>query len=196
MEVPMTLYELLWASKEEHEAIIPGDPRKGQAFRFPETLMRRISLEYGARTWPFGWHFRDGKLEGTVEEATNQEIRVRIEGYSKTGMQQPIEECACAKVYNTPCPHWGTDMNWYGQMKIDRQKKKVVEFTLAGLGETFIRWDRAGNVCDCSPDIKRYPMVTVVDLASDCITNKTDWPVKAAPRYTSFGYDYWGMWTK
>jgi hypothetical protein len=84
--------DMMWVIKEEWRAMMPASPRKGQRVPFPASLQERIFKYHldPIRGLGEGENFasrqeakRDGELELTVEEVSNGQVRLRLDGFVK-----------------------------------------------------------------------------------------------------------------
>src|SRR5438876_651729 len=74
----------LWLTAEEHQSLMPADPKEGQTYKIASKLAKRICL-YGL--WPqtlwvveHAWQpdaMREGELNLTVEDVSPQIVRMR-----------------------------------------------------------------------------------------------------------------------
>lgn len=192
LETPITLNDLLWLTREEWQALVPANPQKGMKGRVPETAQRRLFM-FNAYDWSSGYQndmvrLRSGDLTWVVEEVTANEVRTRLEGYSKTGASlEETQKCPCKDAYG--CTHWGSELNYLGFMKYDRSKKAIVDFRLVGLGETLTKYNRKTMKND--PEVQRLPTALAIELASDCSANQGGWHPLAPHRMRHARINYW-----
>lgn len=192
LETPITLNDLLWLTRDEWQALIPQNPQKGQKGRVPETVQRRL-FQFSGHDWfngcgnPSMWPLRAGDLTWAVEEVSKEEIRLRLQGFSKVGLSQ--EASKKAKILPEANNGFGSDLNYLGWMKINRAKKAVVDFRMVALGETWTKWNRKTEKDD--DELHFYPTGLVVELAGDCSANRTGWPSMAPHRHRHEGINYW-----
>jgi hypothetical protein len=189
LETPITHNELLWLTRDEWQALIPQNPQKGQKGGVPGTAQRRLFRFHGF-DWSIGvnqnWmpDLRSGDLTWTVEEVSAEEIRLRLQGFSKVGLGQEDSKKAKASLDGL-----GSDLNYLGWMKFNRAKKAIVDFRMVALGETWTKWNRKTEKMD--DELHFYPTGLVVELASDCSANRTGWPNAAPRRLLHERINYW-----
>jgi hypothetical protein len=192
LETPITLNDLLWLTREEWQALVPQNPQKGQKGRVPETAQRRLFM-FNGYDWSCGYQndalpLRSGELTWVVEEVTENEIRSRLEGFSKVGAGlEEARKCPCKDSYR--CSHWGTELSYRGFMKFDRFRKTISEFRLVGLGETTTKHNRTTLRHD--REVNVFPTGLVVELAADCPANRNGWHPLAPYRMRHARIDYW-----
>jgi hypothetical protein len=139
----------LWLTEEEWKSLIPENPRKGETHKVPAKLARRICL-YGM--WPQtlwvveqAWQpnsIREGELALTVEEVTEQVVRMRVNGSVVLSGTGPLKLYPTGKVLKTVENRY--DARLEGVLMYDRAAKKIVRWDMASLGDYAGCWF-AGN---------------------------------------------------
>ncbi|MSR52127.1 MAG: hypothetical protein EXS09_02420 [Gemmataceae bacterium] len=139
----------LWLTEEECRSLIPQDPQKGQSFKVPAKLARRICL-YGM--WPQTlwvveqvWQpnsVREAELNLTVEEVTAQKVSLRIEGTVLLSGTGPLKLYPTGKVLKTVENRY--DARMQGVLEYDRTGKRITRWNMAALGDYAGSWF-AGN---------------------------------------------------
>jgi hypothetical protein len=139
----------LWLTKEEFNALVPEDPKKGQTHKVPTTLAKRIWL-YGLvpqtlwvveETWKPD-SVRDGALTVTVEDVSPQAIHLRIHGFVVLSGPSVLREWPNGKFIKNLKNRY--DARLEGVLVYDRLKHKISRFDIAALGDYSGRWF-AGN---------------------------------------------------
>jgi len=192
----LTLNELLWVAEDEWKAFVPVSPRKGQRIDVPSSLQRRIFLFYG---FEFGYahssfvheKLRSGGMTATVEEATPQAVRIRLEGSSQVGV--PFETYRDCRTCTTGewCPHLGADARYFGILNYDLTRKRFDRFDIAAVGESwgeldYYRGMKEGPVAPA--DRRRWAFGLAFTLSSERPADRGGWPNGAAAYR---GWDYW-----
>src|SRR5262249_50871224 len=139
----------LWLTAEECRSLVPERPRKGESFKVPAKLTRRVFL-YGM--WPQTlwvveqtWQpnsVREGELRLTVEEVTGQAVRMRLDGSVVLAANNPLKLYPTGKVLKTVEDRY--DARLHGVLVYDRAAKKVVRWDMVALGDYAGCWF-AGN---------------------------------------------------
>jgi len=130
----------LWLTEEECRSLIPQEPQKGQSFKVPAKLARRICL-YGM--WPQTlwvveqtWQpnsVREVELNLTVEEVTAQKVSLRIDGSVLLSGTGPLKLYPTGKVLKTVENRY--DARMHGVLEYDRSGKKITRWDMASLGD-------------------------------------------------------------
>jgi len=192
LETPITMNDLFLMTREESRALMPGQPYIGQTGTFPDSAQRRLFM-FNGYDWTVCYQndvmpLRECELRWTVEQVSESEIRLRLDGYSKVGgAAEALQHCQCNNVNG--CGHWGTDLKYRGHAVISRSSSSIREFQLVGLGETRTRYNRWSTTFDSKVNV--YPTGLVVELASDCPANRNGWHPRAPVRMLHAGIDYW-----
>ena len=139
----------LWLTEEECKSLMPQDPREGERHKVPSKLARRIWL-YGL--WPQTlwvveqtWQpnsVREGELTLTVEEVSDQSVRLRLDGSVLLSGKGPLKLYPTGKVLKTVENRY--DARLHGVMVLDRTAKKIVKWDMVALGDYAGCWF-AGN---------------------------------------------------
>jgi len=139
----------LWLTEEECKSLIPQGPRKGESYKVPSKLAKRIWL-YGL--WPHTlwvveqtWQpnsVREGELKLTVEEVSAQAIRLRLDGSVLLAANGPLKLYPTGKVLKTVENRY--DARLQGMLVYDRSAKKIVQWDMVALGDYAGCWF-AGN---------------------------------------------------
>lgn len=192
LQTPITLNDLLWLKREEWQALIPTQPKKGMTGRLPESALRRLAMFNG-----FDWYvnyqnnprqFRSGELRWIVEDVSDTEIRTRIVGFSKVGGDAgATQSCSCKET--SSCGHWGAELSYLGYVTIARSDSTIREFKLVALGETRTKFNRRKSSTDTEVNV--VPTALVIELASDCPANNHGWHALAPVRMRHARINYW-----
>jgi hypothetical protein len=118
--------DYMWVTEKEWKALIPAEPAPGMKVVIPESLQLRL-LRYhlnprvGFTEGPCFARatLKDGSLHGKVEQVTNEELHLRIEGSAKLRL--------------------GDDLSFtptiLGKLVFDRARKQFRQFDLVALGD-------------------------------------------------------------
>jgi hypothetical protein len=124
----------MWVTREEAEAMMPANARKGQEVPVPTTLVERIfrfhlepSRGFTAVNQFVYCTANDGQLRLTVEEAGSTEVRLRLEGYAKLELDRGVG-------YEGVRRKIGYQPRLLGYLAYDPAKKVVTRFDLVALG--------------------------------------------------------------
>lgn len=140
----------LWLKEEEWRSLLPSRiPKKGQLFKVPSKLAKRIWL-YGLvpqTLWVVeeSWRpdsVRDGELLVSVIEVTEQLVRVRLHGSVLLSAPGVLHTWPDRKFVKNIENRY--DARLEGVLEFDRVNNKVTRFDLATLGDFSGRWF-AGN---------------------------------------------------
>ena len=129
--------DVLWVTEKEWKAMVPADPRKGESLVFPATLQHRI-LRYYAAPELVGWNNTDYyqvrafEFTLTVEEASPQGFRLRLEGFARKGKEFNEKDIA----------PMGGDFRFLGYLRFDAKKKAFDRFDVVALGKA---WGSGGE---------------------------------------------------
>lgn len=129
--------DVLWVTEKEWKAMIPAEPRKGEKLDFPPTLQHRI-LRYYAAPELVGWNntdyykVRSSEFTLTVDEASADGFRLRLEGYARKGREFDEKDIAPL----------GGDFRFLGYLQFDAKKKTFTRFDVVALGKA---WGGAGE---------------------------------------------------
>lgn len=138
--------DYMWITKAEALALMPAEPKVGQRVGLPRSLQERI----------FKWHLDPsrglsensnfgsatadaGKLQLTVEEASKNDVRLRLDGYvnlrsSRAGLKtyQSPNVKNLSKNQRIPLDY---DPRLLGYLTYDPAKKTLTRFDLVALGD-------------------------------------------------------------
>ena len=139
----------LWLKEEECKSLIPQNPQKGQTHKVSTKLARRIWL-YGLvpqTLWVVeeSWKpdsVRGGELNVTVEEATAQNVRLRLYGSVLLSAPSVLHTWPDRKFIKNIENRY--DARLEGVVEFDRTMSKMTRFDLVALGDFSGRWF-AGN---------------------------------------------------
>ena len=191
LKIPITMNDLVWATAEESQALIPGALQKGQKFAFPPSLQKRL-VSTQAYDWMVGYQndvlpIREAELTLTVDEVTAKDVRLRVEGFSKVGgTEEQMKACTCER--QRGCSHWGCDLQYYGFLRVDRARRTLSEVHVVGFGHTWTKVNRADS--RYGSQVFRNPTGILLELPSDCSANRGAWP-PLAPVRLNVNFDYW-----
>jgi hypothetical protein len=129
--------DVMWVTEKEWKAMIPSNPRKGELLVFPPTLQNRI-LTYYASPEMIGWNnrpygqVREGEFTLTVDDASDEGFRLRLEGYARKG-----------QVFDAKSTEpMGGDFRFLGYLHFDAQAKAFDRFDMVALGKG---WGSSGE---------------------------------------------------
>lgn len=139
----------LWLTREECESLIPPDPRPGQTLDVPAKLAKRIWL-YGLvpqTLWVVeeSWKpnsVQAGELKLTVEEVSGRAVRMRVHGSVLLSGPGVLHTWPDRKFIKTVENRY--DARLEGVIEVDRERRRVVRWDMAALGDYTGRWF-AGN---------------------------------------------------
>jgi hypothetical protein len=139
----------LWLKEEECKSLIPQNTQKGQTHKVSTKLARRIWL-YGLvpqTLWVVeeSWKpdsVRGGELNVTVEEATAQNVRLRLYGSVLLSAPSVLHTWPDRKFIKNIENRY--DARLEGVVEFDRTMSKMTRFDLVALGDFSGRWF-AGN---------------------------------------------------
>lgn len=128
----------LWLTGAEWKSLIPAEPKKGSRGRVADAIADRICLQYLHPVLAFcacsGWtkdHRRGQELSVIVEEASDKNIRLRLEGFASLGA---AFEGAKANDLKGP---FGYEPKLTGFVDYDREAKRITRFELVALGDVY-----------------------------------------------------------
>lgn len=141
--------EYLWLTAEEWKSLVPADPKQGvsasvdpclgeRLARFHLTPRRAMTSEGGIIRKA---DVRAAKLTLTVEDVSDQRIRLRLTGLVQTGV--PFDP-AKATTPNGPLA-FGFETSLDGMLEYDRAKSQFTRFDIAAPGQVWGRWGDANN---------------------------------------------------
>jgi hypothetical protein len=146
LAAPVGQRDCLWLTAEECQALIPRNPRKGDAHKVPAKLTKRICLFgmmpnvlwFEVGTWP-PTAVRAAELQLTIEESSPEAVRMRVHGsvllVGKTGNGENPNK----NVENR------YDANLEGVLVYNRTQKKIASWDLAALGDYTGEWYARGT---------------------------------------------------
>ena len=134
VEPGLTQLDMLWMTAAEWRSLVPATAKKGDSFRLPEVLERRmISLSVPCAN-PIG---DVGELTLTVEETSADGMTVRLEGWSRQGVSLKDSKAAYKKAgpneKGTFAPV-GQATRWLGFIKLDAKKQALTSFNILAIG--------------------------------------------------------------
>jgi hypothetical protein len=140
----------LWLTADECKSLVPEKPEKGQTYRVPAKLARRIWL-YGLMPqtlWVVeeSWKpdsVRAGELDMKVEEVSAQTVRLRAHGsvvLTAPGVLTTWPEHKFIKNLENRY-----DARLEGVLVYDRAREKIVRWDMAVLGDYSGRWFAGNN---------------------------------------------------
>jgi hypothetical protein len=191
LETPITLNDMHWLTKAEWQTMVPQSPKKGLTGRVPEAVQKRLFMTSGY-DWTSAYQndglaLRSGDLTWVVEEVTENEVQMRLEGFSKVGASPAdLKNCSCKNPLG--CYHWGCELHYLGFMKIDRSKKAISELRMVALGETITKYNR--KILRNDAEVQVVPTALVIELASDCPANRGGWHPLQPQRLRPW-FNYW-----
>jgi hypothetical protein len=120
----------LWITAAEWQALVPAEAKKGDRFAMPARITDRLlhfHLVDNTRGEPPMWqreHIRSEKLTWTVEEATAEKIRLRLDGSALLSTDKSADKA-----------DRGFDVRLLGYLNYDRRKKAIDRFDVVALGK-------------------------------------------------------------
>jgi hypothetical protein len=130
----------LWLSQDEWKSLIPAEPRTGATHQVSAKLARRIYLY---SLWPQtlwvveqAWQpnsVRESELRLTVEEASPQTVRMRLEGEVLLAGTGPLKLYPTGKVLKTVENRY--EARVHGVLVYDRAQKRISQWNMATLGD-------------------------------------------------------------
>ena len=194
VEPALTQVDMLWMTSEEWRSLVPASAKKGDSFRVPEVLERRmISLSVPCAN-PIGDH---GELTLTVEEASAEVVAVRLEGWSRQGPSFKDAKASYGKkgANGKPAPApIGQATRWLGFIKVDVKKDSLTAFDILAIGnawgESFNRKYGAG----AHAEPRRWPAGYAFELAGKSSADRITAPVIVQNGLYNGGLTekYWG----
>jgi hypothetical protein len=141
--------EYLWLTEAEWKSLVPADPARGakaavapavgeRLARF-HLLPRRSMTSEGSGLSPRD--VKSARLSLTVEEASAERVRLRLEGFIHTGTDF---DAGKATTPNGPLG-FGYAAPLHGVLEYDRRKRAFVRFDVAAPGEVWGRWGDANG---------------------------------------------------
>jgi hypothetical protein len=141
--------EYMWLTRQEWKSLVPAKPVKGEKVavspaigermaRF-HLMPRRSMTSEGSALSPRD--VKAAKLTLTVEEASADRIRLRLEGFIHTGTDFDPDK---ATTPNGPLG-FGFATPVHGILDYDRRKRAFVRFDIAAPGEVWGRWGDANR---------------------------------------------------
>jgi hypothetical protein len=149
----------LWLTAAEAQSLMPKKPQQGQSFAVPSAIRQRIFLFYlynwfansGGGYWG-PKHLKSGNLTLTVEEATDELVRLRLKGQAlvqfknKTGSYIPhghlfyvdareSKQVGLPDVYDV-----SYDAQLFGVLEYQPAKRKLTRFDAVALGDYKGHW--------------------------------------------------------
>lgn len=145
----------LWLTRDEWQALIPTAAQKGEEHPVPERLFERLlrfHLVDNTRGEPTFWQrgdIRDKKLTMTVEEATDQVVRLRLSG-----------KALLATAVGLTRAERGYDAVLQGVIQYNVRNQAIDRFTLVAVGN---HWGRGVYTPGARPG--RTPLGIVFELS-------------------------------
>ena len=145
----------LWLTKADWQGLIPGEAKKGEEHPLPARLAERIlrfHLVDNTRGEPSFWRreeIRDQKLTLTVEEATDQVVRLRLAG-----------KALLATAASPTRAERGYEVELQGVIHYDVTKDAIDRFTVVAVGDHWGRGEWTGE-----PRLGRKPLGIVFELS-------------------------------
>jgi hypothetical protein len=144
-EAPHGQRSSLWLTETECKALIPKDPRPGQTYPVPDKLARRIwlfglvpqSLWVVEEFWK-PYSVRSGDLRLTVEEVSEQSVRLRLHGSVLLSGPGVLHEWPNRKFIKNVENRY--DARLEGVLVLDRRREKIVRWDMVALGAYTGRW--------------------------------------------------------
>src|SRR5262245_44845312 len=154
----------MWISEQESKALVPADPKEGDAVQIPRALRLRMLLMYlGAPraedwVWPSPEVIRKDSLTLRVEQVTPKEVRLRLTGSAVlideasgpiprwSSLEDPGQFAFANRLQRTGAPQKGLpekyqrqalDAGVEGTLIYDRQNKKFTRFDVVVLADTW-----------------------------------------------------------
>jgi hypothetical protein len=125
----------MWITRPEWQAMMPANPRTGQAVEVPTTLVERIfrfhlepSRGFTAVNQFVYCTANDGEMRLTVEEVTKTQVRLRLEGFAKLELDRGAGyEGVRRKIAYRP--------SFLGYLAYDPETRVFTRFDLVALGD-------------------------------------------------------------
>jgi hypothetical protein len=138
--------EMFWLTKDEAQALLPADARVGMTFPVPAAIQKRIFHYYA-----FDFRacdrlpqpLRAGEMTLTVEEASADRLRLRLAGFSKTGVEyakyesDPPKKTGDGSGFVGESAKAGCELTFHGLVEYDRKKQAFTHFDLLGVGDAW-----------------------------------------------------------
>lgn len=128
-----TQSDILWLTEAEWRSLIPAEPAEGRRLEVAEPIRRRfystIGIEYmegSVNALPA----RETSMVLTVEQVTEERIRMRLEGTGRMG--NPLSEASKDQNHSRGCV-----LRILGHVEVDRRKNSICRFDLVGLGRAW-----------------------------------------------------------
>lgn len=156
--------EFLWLTRTEWQSLLPTRPEKGYQYDVPHAITRRILRYYlipgnvlsGTLGWNIPDYLRSGKLTLTVEDASADRIRLRVEGFAMLGspyekVRDVFERGKLPEGYKFSHHSIGYEPSLLGYIDYDRNDKKITRFDMVALGDAYgmtrssYHWYRPGR---------------------------------------------------
>lgn len=186
--------DFVWLSEAEWKSLIPANPVLGTSARVPANIAERIfrfhlvpAITFGESN---GWsrtEVRGGELRVIVEEASQERIRLRLEGFARLGADYPTAEKVSASGGDGA---YGYEPQILGYLAFDASRQRLDRFDMIALGDFYgtLRGDgrnfyRPG----------RTPLGVAFELVNEH-SPAADWRV--APRGAQYPEDYFGWFRR
>jgi hypothetical protein len=146
----------VWLKKDEWQALVPADPKKGQTFAMPAALTRRLCrfhLLDNTRGEPAYWRpgeVRRAELNWQVVAVDDSALTLELTGTAL--MSTDADAKAAARGY---------DVALRGRLRYDRARKAVTELEVLAVGD---HWGRSTYTPGNRPG--RRPLGVVFELVS------------------------------
>lgn len=133
----------LWLTKEEAQALVPKDPKKGQRVELPAAMVQRLlrfHLTDNTRGEPNLW---------TADEVRKHELTLTVTGVDAKSIEMELIGQALLSTAGEKAQR-GFDAALRGRVRYDRAEKKFTRFDVLAVGDhwgegTFTRQARAGR---------------------------------------------------
>jgi hypothetical protein len=140
----------LWLTGAECKSLVPDSPQKGQTHKVSATLAKRIWL-YGLvpqTLWVVEemWRpdsAREGELNATVEEVTEQVVRMRLHGSVLLSAPGVLHTWPDRKFIKNLENRYEARLE--GVVVYDRKQGKITRWDMAALGDYVGRWFAGNN---------------------------------------------------
>ncbi len=172
-----TQCDRLWLTEAEWMSLVPAEPKAGGKAEVPGPLQRRffqtIGIDYmegSVNALPA----RESAMTLTVEEATSDAIRMRLDGWAKLGRER---DDAAREAKNSR----GSDLRVLGYLACDRAKRALTRFDVVGLGRA---WGNKMEYVGREVKLDAYPWT--YGIAAELVTTRR--PIDVIPPYNMLHY--------
>jgi len=194
VEPGLTQLDMLWMTAAEWRSLVPATAKKGDSFRLPEVLERRMITLTVPCANPVG---DVGELTLTVQEASVEGMTVRLEGWSRQGVSLKESQAAYRKAgpndKGTFAPV-GQATRWLGTITYDTKKQAVTAFNIVALGNAWGEYVNRKYGTGRGAEPQRWPTGYAFELAGTCSADRITPPKMVQNGVYNGGLTekYWG----